>query len=216
MSDPLEFIPAYISPLTDAQHARIGRIAILWGQIEHLVEQILPRVCNLTWEELISIKVASKPIAAKVDLLNAAKERLADEPLKERVREFCTSINETKVARNHLFHGMWGWRGSSRAETVVPAARKTTNPEQPLSAERLPELEKKLCRASRLGEDLVNQLNSELVRVKYTRYLHHDDTDSFPEWLQRWSERNPLDDEEMDRNSKLGTLPHLKTPYPPK
>ncbi|WFL76708.1 hypothetical protein P7228_11960 [Altererythrobacter arenosus] len=213
--DPLEFIPGYVSPLTEKDHARIGRIAILWGQVEHFVEAILPHVTGLSWGELDAIKVTDKPIASKVDLLSQARNRVADEELCEQIREFCAAINETKVQRNHLFHGVWGWRATNRTKTVVPAARKSSNPEQPLKAAQLPSLEKKLCRCSRLGSDLVMHFHREGYRVKYTRYLHHDGHD-IEAWLQQWTERNPLDDVDLDRSSSPGRLPYLEHPYPQK
>ena len=49
MSDPLEFLAGYVSPLTDVEHATIGRIALLWGQADHFVEQLLPVVSELSW-----------------------------------------------------------------------------------------------------------------------------------------------------------------------
>lgn len=216
MSDPLEFIPGYVSPLTEMDHARIGRIAILWGQIEHFVEIILPHVTGLSWDELIAIRVADKPIATKVDLLNQARNRLADDDIAKKVRDFCASINDTKVQRNHLFHGLWGWRASGRTQTVVPAARKTSNPDQPLKAAQLPGLEKRLCQCSRIGIDLVMHFHSEGYRVKYSRYLHHDGQEAAPEWLQQWAESHPLDDVALDRSSKPGRLPHLEQPNPHK
>lgn len=215
MSDPLEFIPGYVSPLTENDHARIGRIAVLWGQIEHFVEEILPHVTGLSWAELVAIRVADKPISTKVDLLSQACTRIRDKDLAEQVRRFCVAINETKVQRNHLFHGVWGWRATNRTQTVVPAARKTSNPEQPLKASQLPGLEKRLCRCSRLGTDLVMRFHQEGYRVKYSRYLHHDGRD-IAEWLEQWAERNPLDDVDLDRSSKPGRLPFLDRPYPQK
>lgn len=213
--DPLEFIPGYISPLTEKDHARIGRIAVLWGQIEHFIEEILPYVTRLTWDELVAARVTEKPIGTKVDILKQARKRLEDEEISEQVREFCVAIEETKVQRNHLFHGVWGWRATSRTKTVVPAARKTSNPDQPLKIVQLPGLEKKLCRCSRLGTDLVMHFHHEGYRVKYSRFLHHDGHD-IQEWLEQWTERNPLDVAALDRTVKPGTLPSLEHPFPHK
>lgn len=214
--DPLEFIAGYISPLTEKDHARIGRIAILWGQVEHFVEEILPSVTGLSWEELAAAEITEKPIGTKVRILKQTRTRLEDEELSERVREFCSSIEETKVQRNHMFHGIWGWRGTQRTKTVVPAARKTSTPAQPLKISQLPALEKKLCRCSRLGSDLLMTFNQEQYRAKYTRFLHHDGHEDAPDWLIEWSEQNPLDYVEQDRISSPGRLPHLETPYPRK
>lgn len=216
MPDPLEFIPGYISPLTDKEHATIGRIALLWGQIESAVEHLVCLVSGLTWDELDAIGVAGKPIAQKVDYLKATSKRLADDKQRERVVAFCISIHDTKSDRNHLFHGIWGWRADSRTKTVVPAARKTSAPSQPLKATKLPSIEKRLCRCSRMASDLLMEFWQEGYRTKYSRFFHHGERGALPEWLEQWSERNPLDDAHLDRIGKAGRLPHLDAPYPPK
>jgi hypothetical protein len=216
MSDPLEFIPGYVSPLTDRQHAQIGRIAILWGQVEHFVEQLLPRITGLSWKELEALGVTEKPIGSKVNFLKAAASRITDDDLKNEVRALCAAIDDTKVARNHLFHGIWGWRGDKRTKNVFPAARKTSAPHAPLKATQLPYLEKKLCRCSRMAIDIIQLLENPPMRTKYTRFLHHGDKDVAPQWFRQWSERNPLDGAALDRTSKAGRLPFLSEPYPQK
>lgn len=215
MSDPLEFIPGYVSPLSDRDHARIGRIAILWGQIEHFVEFLLPKVTGISWEELETVGIASKPIAAKVDFLNVARKRVKDEGLKRRIGEFCLLIHETKTPRNHVFHGIWGWRGDERTKSVFPAARKTSQPDQPFKASQLPALEKKLSKCSRMGSDLMMAFYGESHRVKLMRFIHYGEG-GVPAWLQQWSERNPMDDAVLDRSCKAGQLPRLGAPYPRK
>lgn len=216
MSDPLEFIPGYVSPLTDKQHAQIGRIAILWGQIEHFVEMFLPQVTGLSWEELVTLSVTDKPIGAKVMFLKAASARITDENLREQVRRFCTAIDNTKVARNHVFHGMWGWRGDKRTKTVFPAARKTSAPQAPFKATQLPALEKRLCACARLAADIYGHYWNDNNRFKFGRYLHHGDKEQVPQWLGLWSARNPLPVATLDRNAKAGRLPFLDDPFPRK
>lgn len=214
MSDPLEFIPGYISSLTDKQHAQIGRIAVLWGQIEHFVEHLAVHVSGLSWDELTAIGVATKPIAAKVDFLNTARVRLKDrKKLRDQVGQFCALIYETKMARNHVFHGMWGWRGERQTKSVFPAARKTSQPEQPFKATQLPALERKLCRCSRMGSDLCMHFWGEPHRVELMRFIHFNE-DSVQPWLNRWLDNNPMDDADLDRNAKAGQLPRLAAPYP--
>jgi hypothetical protein len=213
MEDPLEFVPGYVSPLTDKEHARIGRIAILWGQIEHFVEHLVTKVSGLSWAELETIGVTNKPIAAKVDFLNVATGRLDDPDLRQRVKAFCAMIHETKLARNHVFHGIWGWRADQRTKSVFAAARKTSQPEAPFKASQLPGLEKKLCKCSRMGSDLMVHFWEEGFRVKLMRFIHHAG-DEHPAWLDHWSKRNPMDDGALDHNAKAGQLPRLAAHYP--
>lgn len=213
MYDPLEFVPGYISPLSDEQHAQIGRIAILWGQIEHFIEHMLPHVTGLSWDELKALGVATKPVGSKSDFLKAAAKRLSDIEMRTIVEGFCGLIDETKTARNHVFHGIWGWRGNKRQRNVVPAARKTATPENPFNASELPALEQRLCRCSRMGSDIMMLLWQHPERVKFTRFIHHGDAELAPEWIQQWSDRNPLEDNLLVDAGKAGQLPRLVKPF---
>ena len=209
MPDPLEFIPGYVSPLTDKEHAQIGRIAILWGQIEHFVETLLTRVSGFKWEELEAIQLVDKPIAAKVGFLKAASARVTDQTVRDTVLAFCAEIDGTKASRNHVFHGIWGWRGDKRTKKVIAAARKRTVAHAPFKVTQLAALEKRLCKASRLGEDLLVHYGGHGFRVKYARYLHHGDQENAPKWFREWSDRNPLDLAALDQSTTGSQLPRL-------
>ena len=128
---------------------------MLWGQIEHFVEHLVCHVAGLTWDELKAVRIADQPIGQKVQYLKPVAKRLTDPKLTEQVVKFCVGIEDTKSDRNHLFHGIWGWRGDKRTKIVTAAARKTSAPDQPLKATKLPSLEKRLCRCSRMGSDLI-------------------------------------------------------------
>jgi len=213
--DPLEHIPAYISPLTDKEHARLGRIVVLWGQVEHFVERLLCRVSGLSWKELEALQVTEKPMGAKTNFISIARKRLQDTDVEAKVQQFCDLINETKIARNHAMHGMWGWRANSRTQSVEPCARRTVDPKQPMKLAQLIALEKKLCRISRVGSDLTAHFDGQDFRAKYSRFIHHADKER-PAWLRQWSARNPLDCAALDRSAKGGQLPRLDKPFPRK
>lgn len=199
--------------LTDNEHATIGRIAILWGQVEFFVEELLPEISGLTTEQLTAILIMDKPIAQKVSFLKASARRHSHAETGAQVETLCTLIEETKVQRNHLFHGMWGWRAHS--ERVFPAARRRSEPHAPLPASSLAALEKKLCKCSRLGFDLVTRVAyGELGRPHPSRFLHHSAPKEPPEWLLQWSARNPWDDGDPDRIDKAGQLPRRSRLYP--
>jgi hypothetical protein len=173
-------------------------------------------VSGLAAEELKALGLSDKPIGSKVLFLKAAASRLKEAELREQVKSFCAAIEETKVARNHVFHGIWGWRGDNRTETVFAAARKSSNPGQPFKATQLPALEKRLCRCSRLGSDLFMHYMKPGFRLKHTRFLHHGGKKAGPQWLQQWTARNPLDGAALDRSAKGGQLPRLDALAPRK
>lgn len=214
--DPLEFVAGYVSPLTDKEHAQIGRIAILWGQVENFVDELLEHVSGMTRNELDALGVTDRPMGSKVAWLNAIKSRHPDESYRHHVSEFCAIIHETKTARNHVFHGIWGWRGDQRTKTVFPASRKASSPNQPFKATQLPALEKKLCKCSRMGLDLCAPIWKSTSRPRLTRYVHHGAKEGAEGWLTQWSARNRLDDAVLDQSAKAGQLLRLSVLLPRK
>ena len=217
MVDDLTYYPAYVSPLTDKDHATIGRIVVLWGQIEYLVDCLLPRVSDLKWSELKALQVDNKNTSSKVGLLKELRNRLPDAEKQDQVFEFCMMIDNTKVRRNHLMHGIWGWRGNSREKSIRAASRKRSAPGQPLYRRDLTKFEKELCACSRLGQDLVYLFDKYPYRPMYSRFFHHDDSvNAHPTWMKNWTAENPNDSEEFRRNHEIGQLPRLNRHYPEK
>jgi hypothetical protein len=214
--DPLEYAAAYISPLTDREHARIGRIAILWGQIEYCVDEMIEYVSDLRWNELAALGVTERTLANKVNFLLQIRHRHPNPDYQRRIVEFCSLLHETKTARNHLFHGMWGWRADKRTREMLPAARKASSLDQPFKYTRLPALEKKLCKCSRMALDLCQPVWKSTVRARLNRFVHHNVAEADEQWMTQWSERNPLDGEHLDRSAKAGQLPRLRVLFPRK
>lgn len=214
MNDPLEYLPGYVSPLTDMEHATLGRIAILWGQIEHFVEELLPMVTGLSYEEMEALQINSKTISSKVDFLKTAVGRIKDEAIRTQIVEFCAIIHETKTQRNHIFHGIWGWRADERTKRVFPAAWKRSDPGAPFDYQKLPVLEKKLCKAARMGFNLFTRWHGERVPLHPSRFVHHNAQNDPPIWLLQWSKRNPWDDDSQDRIERAGQLPRRSSLFP--
>lgn len=214
MSDPLEFLPGYVSPLTDKEHATIGRIALLWGQVEHFVEVLLPIVTGLTLDELDALQISSKTIASKVDFLAKASSRVERADIRDGIKRFCAIIYETKSQRNHIFHGMWGWRGDDRTQRAFPAACKRSDLSSPFPADKLSTLEKKLCKCARMGFDLFTRYHGQLERPHPSRFFHHNAAGEAPEWLLQWSTRNRWDDEDPGRIESAGQLPRRSSLFP--
>jgi hypothetical protein len=182
--------------------------------VEHFVDDLLPCVSGLKWEALEPLGVTEKNIQSKVQFLKVVAKQMGDSERGERVRNFCEAIEHTKVERNHLFHGIWGWRVNSRTKTVEPCARHSKFPSKPLKIPDLARLEKALCRCSRLGFNLLQEFWG-WNENGAGRFFHGSDKD-FPKWLQQWIERYPPNDEHLDQSAKEGQLPRLARAYPRK
>jgi hypothetical protein len=150
-----------------------------------------------------------------VDFLKATNRRRTDTTIKSAIDDFCAIIHDTKVQRNHVFHGVWGWRGNSKTQTVEPCARNAQYPSRPLKIADLTRLEKQLCRASRLGFNVVCQLRDWDGANRLSKRIYFSEPEC-PKWLEQWTERNPLSGANLDRNAKEGQLPRLATLLPRK
>ncbi len=214
MTESLEFIPAFISPLTDKEHATIGRIALLWGQIEYLIDDLMCLVSGQSWDQLRENPEMVKHVSQKIRFLKKEAERRLEPAGTDMVLSFCAFVQDTKFARNDVFHGIWGWRADRRKRIVFPAARKSRAPWQPFPAAKLVSLEKKLCRCSRMGADLCQNLRKENVSYIYSRFIHHNEREPAPEWLRQWSDRYPLDIQLLGRTAEKGELPRLDKLFP--
>jgi hypothetical protein len=215
MSELPDYVPAYMSPLTDKEHARLGRIAVLWGQVEYCLDEMLPFVSGLKRSELDALAITDKAVGSKAMFLKAAMKRVESDEQRKRIGAFLALIEETKVARNHAFHGVWGWRITTRTQSVMPCARHGKYPSRPLKIADLAKLEKSLCACSRIGRDVLNEFWGWHHDRRAARFFHGAD-DDFPEWFHRWTERNPMRGEYLDQTAKAGQLPRLAKHFPHK
>src|SRR5688500_15958259 len=135
-----ELSPAFVSPLTDEQHARLGRIAVLWGHIDFLLDELLLNVLKLTRAQRTTL-IGEKPIGPKLDYLKPALKTIKDPVARDKAEEFYKILNNTKAQRNHMFHGAWGWHVEERTKTMSAAARHPKSLTNPVRAEQLPRLE---------------------------------------------------------------------------
>lgn len=206
-----ENVAGYISPLTDEEHATLGRIAVLWGQIESAIDNILPTFCGLSSDEIDALQIFDKPIAAKAALLKRVSKRRSRADVHGKVEEFLQIIDDTKVRRNQAFHSMWGWRLDARKRTVEPCARYLKSPGQGIKASALSQLERELNRCARLGKDLLHLAWGEGPDYNPSRFFHGADDPQ--EWFEQWLERNPVYLHNLDCGPKTDQLPRLREPH---
>lgn len=209
--DP-ELHAGYISPLTEKDHARLGRIVILWGQTESMIDLILPAFCDLTQDEIAVLGIYDKPMAAKTMFLKTVSKSRAHKAVHDMVLKFVTIIENTKVERNHAFHSMWGWRVDDRKKSVEPCARYLKNPEKALTPSHLVRLEKELNKCARIGKNLLHLSMGEGPDYNPARYFHGA-LEAPPQWFVQWLERNPVCLENLDCGPKGGQLPRLREPH---
>jgi hypothetical protein len=200
-------VPAFYSPLTHEQHAQLGRIAILWGQIDMFVDNLLTAVLGID-PDLRAQLFNEKQIAGKLDHLLKSAPNVSDMKARVAVIAFINSALALKSDRNRCFHGVWGFRIVRKS--VEAAAQHHRALENPFKAADLPRLERSLCQLSHQGMLALNALGEmDLLTGAYPLF-HGQMPDQ--EWLAEWTEQHYADRHNLGRSYKLGRLPYLEHP----
>lgn len=203
-----EFLPPFVSPLTHEEHARFGRIALLWGQIDMMLDLLLELSIGISVKQRRTL-IGEKPLGAKLDILSAHLDDISDQEARDLATEFWDLANQTKTLRNRAFHGMWGFRCQGKGKVVAAAAHYKAG-DDPVRSTQLPALEKKLCKTARIGFRAIAKLGV-FIEPHGTNRMFHGKGDR-PAWLAQWLEQHPMDDDSLDRRWKLGRLPFLTKP----
>lgn len=203
-------LPSFVSPLTDKEHAQLGRIAILWGQADWLVDEIMLTALSLTRKQQETL-IGKKPLGPKLLMLKPHLDDIKPLEAQAAARAVYKILNDTKAQRNHAFHGIWGWRANTRAKTVERYSRHPKALHNPVKVTDLPRLERALCEAVTQGIMAVWLIRGQQPIAGVVRFLHGRDTD-VPEWFQRWSEQHPLLSDNWDQSWSAGQLPRLVDP----
>ena len=209
--------PGYISPLTDAEHARLGRICVLWGQIDMLLDFILKWSYGFSQAQWDGMEIADRPLGTKISLLKKSFRNVGDTTILEILQELYEALNAVKGQRNHAIHGMWGWRVDDRKGTVEPCARYHKDPATPLTPSHLPALEKALCRCSNLAmQAYLYSVNAPPEQPLMSRRFFHGKAGPPSDTLTQWLVRVQPDHATLDHSFREGQLPRLEKLFPKK
>lgn len=203
-------LPSFVSPLTDKEHAQLGRIAVLWGQADWLIDELMLVALSLTRKQQQTL-IGEKPLGPKLDLLAKHLDDIEHAEAREAAKGIHQRLNNTKSQRNFAFHGVWGWRGNTRTKKIERCARHPKSLHNPIKVEDLPALERTLCEAVTQGIMAVLLLRGRQPGASVVRFLHGKDNE-VPAWFREWSEQHPLLGYNWDRSWSAGQLPRLIDP----
>lgn len=154
--------------------------------------------------------IGERPIGGKLEMLKNNLKNIANQEARTLANEFWGMANQTKTMRNRCFHGVWGF-SVSRGEKVTAGAAHFKEVENPVRADQLPELEKRLCKTARIGWNALTGINDFANASQGCVRLFHGKGDT-PAWLPEWRAQHPLDDHALDHRHKSGQLPYLTKP----
>jgi hypothetical protein len=99
--------PVYALPMKADGLAMIGKITLIWGQIDSQVDGILITLGKFNREQYDHL-FGYKTIGPKLQALRVFA-RVADEPIRGLVTDMCEAVSDCSAKRNLMTHGLWGW-----------------------------------------------------------------------------------------------------------
>lgn len=120
--------PQYKIPLRRSELEQLGKLAVIFGQIDHLMAGIISHLLCLDFfaGHLFMERMTS---GVKLGYLKKSLERIKDDEIRKIADAFHEDMSGLVERRNHIFHGMWGWE--IRDGKSKPGCCYVTNKPQP-------------------------------------------------------------------------------------
>ncbi len=180
MSKFLVIDPAFAVPLSPEQLHDLGVIAVIWGQIDFMLDEILAHVHAFDKAQRDAF-LTDKLMGTKVEMLTKEYLRLPAE-LHPLATDLVKRINNLKPRRNSAFHGVWGWRLEKRSQTRQPAAYHHKSRDNPLRAQNLRAMTQEMIDCSKVAGQLMSALLGFEFRPA-TQFLWGPGGNEPPPWL---------------------------------
>lgn len=149
MKDHLLIDPTFAVPLDATQLHDLGVLAVLWGQIDFMLDEILAHLHAFDEKQRAEF-LTEKMIGAKVEMLAKGYARLPEE-LHDQAKDLVRRINNLKQRRNTAFHGVWGWHLEKRSKTRQPAAFHHKTKDNPVRSQDLRPMAREMIECSKVA-----------------------------------------------------------------
>lgn len=96
-------------PLSLEQLQQLGVLSAVWGQIDYLISMSLSMIMGMDpvkVEELLDKQMTG----ARIAQLRKQLPKIKDEEIRKTATTFCKNMGGLIGKRNHITHGLWGWR----------------------------------------------------------------------------------------------------------
>lgn len=175
--------PTFAVPLNEQHLYDLGVIAVIWGQIDFILDEIVAHVHAFDREQRDRF-LTDKMMGTKVDMLASDYSRLPKK-LHPQAKDLVARINNLKPRRNAAFHGVWGWRLEKRSQTLTVAAHHPKSKNNPLKPIQLRGMLEEMIACSKVAGQLMADLQG-LPFTPAVKFCWGGDLASGgpPEWLK--------------------------------
>jgi hypothetical protein len=205
---------AYQIPLTDAQLIGLAKIAVVWGHVDSMLDELILYAYEIDNDQRKAL-IGEKPIGAKADILAKRINHIKPKETRALTQRFLELIQATKTERNAAFHGQWGYKLDKRKPNeFAVAVHYPPSPNNPLTPARFPAILKLLNEASRKGELALTQLKGWPPSATPGLYCFGggDNITGPPGWLQQSHGAFGTGRSPRDRNPPIPDNPSTTDP----
>jgi hypothetical protein len=140
--------PAYEISLTPQQAAHLGLFTAIWSQIDSLMESCIGMMLKAPGEALATL-MESYTSGPKLNLFwRMARGKIADDETKEIAKKFYSGVSPLIDKRNHIVHGVWGFRLDDEKKEKIPSCHYWKRKDDPIDADELLDLAKQAAKWS--------------------------------------------------------------------
>lgn len=149
--------PAFAVPLSPQELHDLGVIAVVWGQIDFILDEIICHIHGFDTHQRATF-VTDKMIGTKLDLVRSDYERLPKK-FHPPIKALITRLSLIKQNRNSAFHGVWGWKWEKRSKTRHVAAFHAKTKNNPLKPIQLQGMVEELIDCSKIAGEVMADLH---------------------------------------------------------
>jgi hypothetical protein len=145
--------PACDIPLSVFGLMVLGRINVIWAQIETSIDMLLRDLDQLDKRQFDDFYF-DRQIERKLTALQRRAARSSDNAERVALIEFCKAMRTVIVDRNHAVHGRWGYIVDAQGRIEGVGAHSPKRRDNAFKADQLVQLHNSIADASLMADDL--------------------------------------------------------------
>lgn len=105
-------------PVSDDDLIIIGRITLIWSQIDVSIDRIIMLICRFDYDQYSHL-FRNKTLTPKIEALKVFSN---EHKHKDKIDEMIVAVSACVANRNLITHGIWGWEHKSKTNSFRACA----------------------------------------------------------------------------------------------
>ena len=135
----LDKVPAFRVPLNSTQLQELGQLAVTWGQIDTMMLNAISQLSKIDGQTAY-VLLEGTTSGVRLNVLGKLIPRIDNEGFQKLAREFYERMSSLITKRNHIMHGLWGWRVDRKTNIGTPACYFSKESEKDILATDLTDI----------------------------------------------------------------------------